>query len=426
MRRDYIALNYKPKSSEVIAEYYMEPEKDHKFEEVATAVAGESSIDTWTDIKTLSPALAKKLKPHVYNLDKRKKIIKVAYHKELFELGSVAQLLSSIAGNIFSMKMVANLRLLDVKFPKEMVKWYKGPKFGIKGIRRILKSGNRPLLGTIVKPKMGLSSREHAQVAFESWVGGLDLVKDDENLTDQKFNNFRERVRKTLEMRNRAEILCRCKKIYMPNITAPTVQEMIKRAEYVKEKGGEYIMVDVVTSGWTALQSLRVANEKLKLVLHGHRCMHSAMTRNPKHGISMMVVAKLVRLIGLDQLHTGTIVGKMEGGSKEVLDIDFEMEHELVKEDNFHNVLTQKWQHLRRLMPVASGGVQPLMIPEMYKYFGKDIIIQLGGGVHAHPQGTRAGAKAAAQALVAALRYIPLKQHAKSNPELALAIKKWG
>ena len=115
---------------------------------------------------------------------------------------------------------------------------------------------------------MGLSPREHAKVAYNSWVGGLDLVKDDENLTDQGFNRFKARVKWGLKLRAKAESETGSRKVYIPNITSATTEEMLHRAEFVKECGGEYVMVDIITSGWTALQSLRAANNKLKLVLH--------------------------------------------------------------------------------------------------------------------------------------------------------------
>ncbi len=421
MRGDYIDFGYKPNASDIIAEYFIEPAKGCSMQEVVNSIAGESSIDTWTDIKTLKPATARRLKPHVFSI---KKNVKIAYPIALFEPGSIAQFLSSLAGNILSMKAVANLRLLDVHFPQSYVKSFQGPRYGIPGIRALLRIPSRPLLGTIVKPKMGLTPREHALVAFEAWVGGVDLVKDDENLTNQTFNPFQERVKATLGMRNRAEKETGSRKMYMVNITAATTEEMLSRAKYVRHLGGEYVMIDLITSGWTAVQSLRNAN--LGLVLHGHRCMHSALTRNPKHGVSMMVIAKLARLAGLDQLHTGTVIGKMEGSSSEVLNIDEEMEHQHIEQNDAVKVLAQDWYSIKPLLPVASGGLQPLMIPALYKQFGKDIALQFGGGIHAHPRGTRAGAKAAVQALEATLKGIPLQKYATGRHELAEAIRKWG
>lgn len=428
MLHEYIDLGYKPFSSEVICEYYLEPAKGVSLEEAATHLAGESSIDTWAEISTLSPSIARRLKPHVFFIDKKKNTIKVAYHADLFETSSVPQMLSSIAGNIFSMELLDNLRLQDISFPKEVIKNFKGPKFGLDGIRRLIKVNDRPLIGTIVKPKVGLSSEKHAEVAYNSWIGGCDLVKEDENLTNQKFNPFEKRVKLTLKSRDKAEKETGERKMYLPNITAPTCNEMIERMKFVKGNGGEYAMIDIIPAGWTALQTLREANDDLGLVLHAHRCMHSAFTKNPKHGISMLVIAKLTRMIGLDQLHVGTVLGKMHGSKEEVLSVRDECVLSNVKEDYPLNILSQDWRNIKPMFPVASGGLQPLMIPELVKIFGNDIILQFGGGIHAHPSGTKAGAMACRQALDAVINNISLTEAAKKYKYdgLDAAIKKWG
>jgi len=218
---------------------------------------------------------------------------RIAYPIILFEIKSVPQILSSISGNIFSMKILNNLKFMDISFPREAIRGFSGPKFGVNGMRELLDIHDRPLCGTIVKPKVGLKSRDHAKVAYEAWMGGVDIVKDDENLTNQSFNPFRERVAETLAMRDKSEAETGEKKMYMANITAPTCKDMIERAEIVKANVGEYIMIDIIPVGWSALQTLREENESLGLVLHAHRCMHAALTRNPLQGISIQVIAKL-------------------------------------------------------------------------------------------------------------------------------------
>jgi len=315
---EYIDTNYIPNDGDFVCEYRIEPAIGVGFQDACTNLAGESTIDTWSDILTLSPEIASMLKPHVFEMDETEGIVRIAYPTALFETGSIPQILSSIAGNIFSMKLLNNLRLMDVSFPAEVIERYNGPKFGIKGIRELLGVKKRPLCGTIVKPKVGLGPKDHARVAYEAWTGGVDIVKDDENLTNQKFNPFKKRVIETLYLRDKVEKESGERKMYMANITAPTCSEMKERAQFVKEQGGEYVMIDIIPVGWTALQTLREENESMGLVLHAHRCMHSALTRNPVHGISMQVIAKLVRMVGLDQLHIGTAVGKMHGGEEEV------------------------------------------------------------------------------------------------------------
>ncbi|MFX1487632.1 MAG: type III ribulose-bisphosphate carboxylase [Promethearchaeota archaeon] len=421
----YVNLDYTPNDNDLIAMYYVEKSSDCRdLEQACEEIAKESSIGTWTEIATLSADIAERLKPSVFYIDPKNNIVKIAYTKELFEANNLPQILSAIAGNIFGMKVLKYLRLLDIQFPKDILDQYKGPKFGIKGIRNLTKVKDRPLLGTIVKPKVGLSETEHARVCGEAWKGGLDLVKDDENLTSMVFNRFEKRIVETLKIRDKVENETGERKFYMPNITAP-LTTMKKRAEYVIDNGGEYVMVDIVTIGFSALQDIREFLENKEVILHAHRAMHAAFTRSIRHGISMLALAKLMRLIGMDQLHTGTIIGKMEGESQEVLEINSVISKEKITGNNL-SMLDQNWYNIHPILPVASGGLSPLHIPELMRLLGKDMVYQFGGGCHGHPNGTTAGAKAIRQAVDAVLEGRNLKEYAKSNSELAIAIEKWG
>lgn len=416
--KDYVDLSYSPQKDDLICEFYIEPWKC-SMKEAAGAVAAESSVGTWTEVTTAPRGIEKKA-AKVFSI--KKNIVKISYPKELFEPGNMPQILSSIAGNIFGMKVVKNLKLLDIHFPKKLVKSFPGPLYGIKGIRKLLRVKKRPLIGTIIKPKLGLSEQQHAQVAYNAWIGGCDIVKDDENLSSLNFNKFEKRVLETLKARDLAEKVTGERKIYMPNITAET-QEMLNRAEFVKRVGGEYVMVDIITLGWSALQTLRKFNNQLKLVLHAHRAGHAAITRNPKHGISMLVIAKIARLIGLDQLHIGTIIGKMEGPEKEVVAIDQEIEKNLIKKDEEGHILEQKWFNKKPMFAVCSGGLHPGHIPFLIKHLGKNIIMQFGGGIHGHPRGTIAGARACRQAVEAVMQGKDLQEYAKNYGELHDALE---
>lgn len=417
----YIDRSYEPDSNDLVAEYRVEPNKI-SIEQACEKIAGESSIGTWTTISTMNKKIAEKLKPSVYYISKKTKQVKIAYPAELFEAGNMPQIYSAIAGNIFGMKAVKGLRLEDISFPKSIMNKFSGPKFGIKGVRKLLKVKKRPLVGTIVKPKVGLTPKQHAKVAYDAWVGGLDIVKDDENLTSMSFNNFKKRVKETLRLRDKAEKETGEKKMYMANVTSET-DTMLRRAEYVKKLGGEYAMIDIVTCGWSGLQTLREAN--LGRVLHAHRAMHGAFTENPRHGISMLTIAKTARLIGVDQIHIGAIVGKMKGGKEEVQTIGEEIEEKIIQPDEEEHVLKQNWGRIKPVFAVCSGGLWPGKIPELMKAMGKDIIIQAGGGVHGHPKGTVAGAKAMRQALAASMDNIPLSEYSKYHKELKQAISKW-
>lgn len=424
---EYIDLKYKPGDDELICEYYVEPNKI-SIEEACEQLAAESSIGTWTDIATMNERAATRLKPHVFSINRMKNIVKIAYPPELFEADSIPQILSSVAGNIYGMKVVNNLRLLDIQFPKLFVKQYKGPAFGVEGIRKLMRVKQRPFCGTIIKPKVGLDAKNHARVAQEAWVGGLDFVKDDENLTDQPFNRFESRVVETLEARDRAEEETGEKKMYFPNITAET-HSMIQRAEFVKSQGGEYVMVDILTSGWSAMQTLR--KENLGLILHGHRAMHAALTRNPKHGISMLTLAKISRLIGIDQLHIGSAIGKMDGGPSETVEIEHEIEEEMIMPKTNPNkpgshALEQDWHHIKPVLAVASGGLHPGHTKKLIEILGTNVVLQYGGGCHGHPHGTIAGAQAIRQSIDAAMNKVPALKWSRMYPELEQAIEKWG
>ncbi len=416
----YIDLGYEPKDSDLLVWFYAEPPEGKTLKYAADRIAEESSIGTWTDLKTLLPDIWNKLRARVYEIDEKSGMVKIAYPLELFEIENIPAILASVAGNVFGMKSVENLRVLDIRLPEDIIEAYPGPKYGVQGVREMTGVKDRPFLGTIIKPKLGLPTEMHAKVAYEAWVGGLDIVKDDENLSSQSFNPFEERLAQTLEMKDRAEEETGEKKIYLVNITAP-YEEMIRRAELVEEMGNEFVMIDVVIAGFAAVQSYR--EEDYSMAIHAHRAMHAAITRNPKHGITMLTLAKIYRLLGVDNLHIGTAVGKMEGTAQEVRGIRAEIQMNPVPAAEFR--FEQKWRHIKPVLAVASGGLHPGHIPAVVDILGKDIVIQAGGGVHGHPDGTRAGAKAMRQALEATMESIPLDEYAKEHEELRKALKKF-
>ena len=416
--KGYVDLKYKPASTDLVCSFTLAPAEGVSVEEAAGAVAGESSVGTWTEVSTSSQRI-KDMRAKVFSI--KGGWVEIAYPQELFEGGNMAQIFSSVAGNIFGMKVLDNLRLEDIHWPAKIRDSFPGPAFGIAGIRKLLRVPKRPLCGTIIKPKLGLREAEHANVAYDAWIGGIDIVKDDENLTSQPFNHFDKRVTATLKARDRVEKETGDKKIYMPNITAD-YNTMLKRAKFVKKNGGEYVMVDILTVGWSALQALR--NENLGLVIHAHRAMHAALTRNKKHGISMVVLADAARLCGVDQLHIGTAVGKMEGPKSEVIAIGEEIEERFVHPKG--HILAEDWGKIKPVFAVCSGGLHPGMVSSLVKTLGKDIIVQAGGGVHGHPEGTRAGATALRQAIDASAKGISLRDYAETHKELKLAIEKWG
>ncbi len=401
---DFVNQKYKLKDTDLICSFHVEP-RDQPLDVIAGGVAAESSVGTWTDLTTEKPYVREKAAT-VYEINGNE--IKIAYPIELFEPENMPNILSSVAGNVFGLEDIENLRLNDIHFPEELAKSFKGPKYGIKGVRDLTGVHDRPLVGTIIKPKLGLITKDHAEVAYEAWLGGCDVVKDDENLSSQRFNPFEDRVIQTLEARDRAESETGEKKVYLINVTAE-MDEMKRRAEFVEDHGGRYMMIDILTTGWSSLQAMR--NLDLKLLIHAHRAGHAAFTRNHRHGINMTVIATVARLIGVDQLHVGTAVGKMAETKDEVL-----ANIKACKEPMYG---------INPVLPVASGGLHPGMVTKLVEIFGKDTVIQAGGGIHGHPDGTIVGARAMRQAVEAAMHGIPLKEYAKDHHELEKALEKW-
>jgi ribulose-bisphosphate carboxylase large chain len=414
---DFLNLKYKPKDEDLICLFRIEPAKGVSIKTAAENVALESSTGTWSEVSTEKEYM-KKLAAKVYSI--KGNLVKIAYPGGLFEKSNVPNIMSSIAGNVFGMKIVNNLRLEDIKIPIGLLNSFQGPKYGISGVRKFMKVKDRPFLGTIVKPKLGLRTLDHAKVSYDAWLGGCDLVKDDENLSSQKFNEFEERLARTLEYADKASEETGEKKAYLVNVTAET-KEMMKRAELVEQLGGKFIMVDVVTEGFGALQTLREGD--FNLAIHAHRAMHAAFTRNKKHGISMMVLADMIRLIGCDTLHIGTVIGKLEGSLKEVSEIEEEIEKKKVKETHYR--LSQDWGTIKPTLAVSSGGLHPGHVPFLIKHLGKDIVIQMGGGCHGHPKGTKSGAIAARQAIDSVMNNVSLKEYSKSHQELKEALETW-
>jgi ribulose-bisphosphate carboxylase large chain len=401
---DFVDTAYKPKETDLLCTFYVEPD-GISLKEAAGGVAAESSVGTWTDLTTEKPYVTK-LAAHVYRIDGN--VIKIAYPVELFEEGNMPNILSSVAGNVFGLKALKNLRLLDIAFPQALLAGFKGPQYGIAGIRKLVKVPKRPLVGTIIKPKLGLKTADHAQVAYEAWLGGCDVVKDDENLSSQKFNPFDDRLIQTLEARDKAQSETGERKVYMINVTADS-DLMIKRAQAVVNQGGEYVMVDILTTGWAALQELR--DQNFKVVIHAHRAGHAAFTKNQYHGISMKPIASVARVIGVDQLHVGTVVGKMSETKPEVLENIAACKDELGK--------------LSPVLPVASGGLYPQLVPALLETFGNDVVLQAGGGIHGHPEGSVKGAMAMRQAVDAVLAGKSLEEYGRDHKELAVALEHW-
>ena len=365
----------------------------------AAAVAGESSTATWTVVWTDRLTAAEKYRAKAYRVDPvpntpGQYFAYIAYDLDLFEPGSIANLTASIIGNVFGFKPLKALRLEDMRFPVAYVKTFQGPATGIIVERERLDKFGRPLLGATVKPKLGLSGRNYGRVVYEGLKGGLDFMKDDENINSQPFMHWRDRYLYVMDAVNKASAATGEVKGSYLNVTAATIEDMYERAEFAKELGSVIVMIDLVV-GWSSIQSMSNWARKANMILHLHRAGHGTYTRQKSHGISFRVIAKWLRLAGVDHMHAGTAVGKLEGDPPTVQGY-YDVCRESYNKQNLERGLyfDQDWADLKKVMPVASGGIHAGQMHQLLDLFGDDVVLQFGGGTIGHPQGIKAGAVA--------------------------------
>lgn len=419
---EFLDLDYRPAKTDMVCMFRVEP-AGMSIKEVAGRIASESSCGTWTMVEL--PARIKGMMAKVFEI--KGNFLKVAYPLALFEEGAITSFMSGPGGNIFGMKAVKNLRMQDVSFPEQYIKNFKGPNYGTSAIRKIFKRKSGPITSVVPKPKLGYTAEEHARkVAYAVWKGGIDCVKDDENLSSQKFNKFEKRVRLVARYRDKAERETGDVKDAFLNVTSPNFKELEKRIKIVHNHGFKYFMLDTVVSGFTAVQTAVDFAHDYGMAIHGHRAMHAMFTKNPKHGMSMLCLAKLMRLVGIDQLHIGTVVGKLGGIKEEVIATKEMVMRQSVSE--IKNLrMPQKWGKIKPMLPVASGGLHPGLLPQVFDIYGTtDIVLQIGGGTQGHPSGIEAGAKAVMQAIESYKQKIPLAEYAKTHRELKEALDTWG
>jgi len=439
----YWQPDYVPMPTDILAAFRITPRPGVPPEEAGAAVAGESSTATWTVVWTDRLTAYDHYQGKCYKVDPvpgqpGQYMAFIAYDLDLFEEGSIANLSSSIIGNVFGFKALKALRLEDMRIPAHYVKTFTGPAHGIVMEREYLNKYGRPLLGATVKPKLGLSARNYGRVVYEALRGGLDFTKDDENINSQPFMHWRDRFLHCMEAVNRAQAEAGEIKGHYLNVTAATMEDMYERAELAKELGSIVVMIDL-TVGYTAIQSMAKWARRNGVLLHLHRAGHSTYTRQKSHGVSFRVIAKWMRLAGVDHIHAGTVVGKLEGdpnsvaGYYDALRLD-SSGPDLVKGLYFE----QDWVSMPGVMPVASGGIHAGQMHLLLHYLGEDCILQFGGGTIGHPMGIAAGATANRVALEAMVKarnegrdYLAegpevLRSAAKRSRELDVALSTWG
>lgn len=438
----YWQPDYEPKDTDLICLFRITPQSGVDPVEAAAAIAGESSTATWTVVWTDRLTACERYRAKAYRVDpvpnsEGQYFAYIAYDLDLFEPGSIANMTASIIGNVFGFKPLKALRLEDMRVPVAYLKTFQGPATGIVVERERLDKYGRPLLGATVKPKLGLSGRNYGRVVYEALKGGLDFTKDDENINSQPFMHWRDRFLYCMEAVNRAQVMTGEVKGTYLNVTAATMEDMYERAEFAKELGSVIVMIDLVI-GYTAIQSMAKWARNHDMILHLHRAGHGTYTRQKNHGVSFRVIAKWMRMAGVDHIHAGTVVGKLEGDPRMIAGI-YDVLRETHNPMNLENGIffDQDWASLNRVMPVASGGIHAGQMHQLIHYLGEDVVLQFGGGTIGHPMGIEAGAianRVALEAMILARNegrdYLNegldiLKNAAKSCQPLQAALDVW-
>lgn len=391
--------DYVVKETDILALFRVTPQPGVDPVEASAAVAGESSTATWTVVWTDLLTACDLYRAKAYKVDPvpnstEQYFAYISYDIDLFEEGSIANLTASIIGNVFGFKAVKALRLEDMRIPVAYLKTFQGPATGIVVERERMDKFGRPFLGATVKPKLGLSGKNYGRVVYEGLKGGLDFLKDDENINSQPFMRWKERFLYSMEAVNRSIAATGEVKGHYMNVTAATMEDMYERAEFAKQLGTVIIMIDLVI-GYTAIQTMGIWARKNDMILHLHRAGNSTYSRQKSHGMNFRVICKWMRMAGVDHIHAGTVVGKLEGDPLMIR--------------GFYNTLLlthlsvnlpqgiffeQDWASLRKVTPVASGGIHCGQMHQLLDYLGEDVVLQFGGGTIGHPDGIQAGATA--------------------------------
>ena len=292
----YWRPDYQPKATDIICLFRITPQEGVEPEEAAAGVAGESSCATWTVVWTDRLTACDDYRGKAYQVEQvpnnpQQWFAWIAYDLTLFEPGSIANLTASLIGNVFGFKPLKALRLEDMFIPEAYIKTFDGPPTGLIVERERLDKYGRPLLGATTKPKLGLSGRNYGRVIYEGLKGGLDFMKDDENINSQPFMHWRDRFLNVMDAVNKAQAVTGEIKGSYLNVTAATMEDMYERAEFAKALGSVVVMVDLVI-GWTAIQSMAKWCRRNDMVMHMHRAGHSTYTRQKSHGVSFRVIAK--------------------------------------------------------------------------------------------------------------------------------------
>ncbi|MGP8245550.1 MAG: ribulose-bisphosphate carboxylase large subunit family protein [Bryobacteraceae bacterium] len=325
---------------------------------------------------------------------------------------SLPNVLATVAGNLFELNQLSGLRLLDVRFPPPFLDRYPGPRFGVEGTRRLCGVWGRPVIGTIVKPSVGLTPEGTAAVVGDLAAGGIDFIKDDELQADGPHCPFVKRLAAVMRVLDREADRGGKRIMYAFNITGE-VDEMLRRQEAVAKAGGTCVMVSINSVGLPGVSALR---RDCPLPIHAHRNGWGIYSRFPAIGMSYIAYQKFWRLAGVDQMHVNGIRNKFCEDDASVI-------------ASARECLTPMFEPPRpgcQVMPVFSSGQSAQQAPDTYAALGStDLIYACGGGIMAHPGGIAAGVRSLHQAWEAASAGIPLAEYAKSHAELGAALARF-
>jgi len=408
--------------SHIIATYFIkQPTRDPW--RLIGGIALEQSTGTWIRVPAETWEVREKYAakvvgayeiPNLFQLpipeETRTFIVQIAYPVENIPT-DISGLLTAVVGNI-SMAASWNqaVKLIDLWLPKVWVEDFKGPKFGIEGVREILKVPKRPVINSMIKPCSGITPDVHAKLFYEAAAGGVDIIKDDELLSVQKYCDPLERVTRCREMIDKAESEKGEKTLYTVNITT-RLDKLMDLAEKAIEHGANALMLNSA-AGFEALRML-AEDPSIKVPLLFHPAVWGTYSSHPYQGMAYWVTAKLARLCGCDLQLFPSYYGKFPGWTREVNVAIF-------------STLRTKFYHIKRSFPGAGGGIHAGMVELAIKDWGLDQQIPAGAGVHGHPMGPRAGAMSIRQAIDAAMQGIPLDEYAKDHKELKAALEAWG
>ncbi|MEM2865557.1 MAG: RuBisCO large subunit C-terminal-like domain-containing protein [Candidatus Hadarchaeales archaeon] len=402
----------------VIATYFLSLPSALDPWDVARALAIEQSTGTWVPVPGETPEVRKKHVAKVVGLyetpypevlapteaRERNYVVQIAFPQVNFGK-QIPMLLSTVAGNLMCWEKI---KLLDLRFPKSFLEGFKGPKFGIEGVRKLLGVRERPLINNMIKPCTGFTPEVGARLAYEAAVGGVDMIKDDELLGNPPFNPIEERVPKYMEALDRADREKGEKTLYTVNVT-DEASRVLENADRALELGANALMINYLTAGISLLREL-AEDPSINVPILAHMDFSGAMYVSPYSGLSSsLLLGKLPRLAGADIVVYPAPYGKAPFMKERYVRIA-------------HH-LTFPFHHLRPTFPMPSGGITPSMVPEVMGDLGRDIVIGTGGGIHAHPMGPRAGARAFRLAVEAAMKGMSLQEMAREHEELRVALQ---